>query len=611
AVLREVVEQTARQLGYDEESVGTDEPFFDLGADSLSMINMIRDLERAFRVRVSMRELFEDADTPARLAGLIASRLEPAVLATLLPAAEPEPVAVPEPVAAPVAAPAPTAPVVQAAQAPAAQAPVVQAPEPLVQAPAPQPVPAAPVPAAPAAPAALPPVTDGTGLIERQLALLGQFSDLMRDQLGLLAGGAPALPPAPVPAALPPAAVPAAAQVPTPAAAPTAVAPAAEAPATESPAPAAPQVHGPRVTVSRESGMAAGGLTDQQRAHVDELVARFTARTTASKAITRRHRRTLADSRAVVGFRSGTKEMLYPLAARRARGSRLEDVDGNPYVDITMGFGVLLFGHDPEFVSEAVREHLSSGLRLGPRGPETGEAAELLAELTGTERVAFANSGTEANAGAIRLARAHTGRDKIVMFEGSYHGHSDQTLGRTLGRGADRETVPVSIGIPGSAVADLLVLRYGDPESLKVIEEHGDRIAAVLVEPVQSRHPGRQPVDFVRSLRELTTRLGIVLVFDQMLTGFRPHLRGAEGFWGVTPDMSTYGKVLGGGYPIGAIAGRADIMDGIDGGHWDYGDDSYPPKDTTFFGGTYIQHPLAMTAAGAVLRHLKAAGPGL
>ncbi|WP_316528609.1 non-ribosomal peptide synthetase/type I polyketide synthase [Kitasatospora brasiliensis] len=596
AVLRQVVEQTARQLGFDESAVGTDEPFFDLGADSLSMINMIRDLERAFRVRVSMRELFEAADTPARLAGLIASRLDPAVLATLLPAAEPEPVAAPEPVAEPVPAPAQATPVVQAA--PAAPA------APTVQAPAPQPVPQpAPQPVF-NAPAALPPVSDGTGLIERQLALLGQFSDLMRDQLGLLAGTAPApaLPPAPILAALPPAAAPAAAPVP---------ATAAEAPAATPAAAPAPQVHGPRVTVSRESGMASGGMTDQQRAHVDELVARFTARTTASKAITRRHRRTLADSRAVVGFRSGTKEMLYPLAARRARGSRLEDVDGNPYVDITMGFGVLLFGHDPEFVSEAVQEHLASGLRLGPRGPETGEAAELLAELTGAERVAFANSGTEANAGAIRLARAYTGRDKIVMFEGSYHGHFDHTLGRTLGHGADRETVPVSIGIPGSAVADLLVLRYGDPESLKVIEEHGDRIAAVLVEPVQSRHPGRQPADFVRSLRELTSRLGIVLVFDQMLTGFRPHLRGVEGFWGVTPDVSTYGKVLGGGYPIGAIAGRADIMDGIDGGHWDYGDDSYPPKDTTFFGGTYIQHPLAMTAAGAVLRHLKEAGPGL
>ncbi|MEU4115307.1 MupA/Atu3671 family FMN-dependent luciferase-like monooxygenase [Kitasatospora sp. NPDC028055] len=592
AVLRRVLEQTARQLGHDEGAVGADDPFFDLGADSLGMINMIRDLERAFRVRISMRELFEAADTPARLAGLIADRLEPDVRDALLPAAAPEPVAVPEPVAAPAPqAAAPVLPAVPAAPAPAA------------------PVPA--VPSAPPVPVASAPVTDGTGLIERQLALLGQFSDLMRDQLGLLAGTGMAtatatatgvVPPAPLqtaaPVALPPAVAPAVQAIPAPAT-----------PAT--PAPAAPQVHGPRVTVSRESGMAAGGLTEQQRAHVDGLVARFTARTAASKAVTRRHRRTLADSRAVVGFRSATKEMLYPLAARRARGSRLEDLDGNTYVDITMGFGVLLFGHDPEFVAEAVREHLASGLRLGPRGPETGEAAELLAELTGTERVAFANSGTEANAGAIRLARAFTGRDKIVMFEGSYHGHFDHTLGRTVGHGADRETVPVSSGIPASAVADLIVLRYGDPQSLQVIEELGDRIAAVLVEPVQSRHPGRQPVEFVRSLRELTARRGIVLLFDQMLTGFRPHLRGAEGFWGVTPDLSTYGKVLGGGYPIGAIAGRADILDGIDGGHWDYGDDSYPPKDTTFFGGTYIQHPLAMTAAGAVLRHLKEAGPGL
>ncbi|MFJ4184334.1 MupA/Atu3671 family FMN-dependent luciferase-like monooxygenase [Kitasatospora sp. NPDC089509] len=589
AVLRRVLEQTARQLGHDEGEVGADDPFFDLGADSLGMINMIRDLERAYRVRISMRELFEEADTPARLAGLIAGRLEPAVRDALVPAAAPEPAVVPEPVAA-----AAAAAVAEPAPAPRAVVPVAPA------VPAVPTVPAVPVPAALPVPVAAP-VTDGTALIERQLALLGQFSDLMRDQLGLLAGTGP-VPPAPVPAAAP------AVLPPTVAVAPVAPAPV---PVAAPEAPAGPQVHGPRVTLSRESGMASGGLTEQQRAHVDGLVARFTARTAASKAVTRRHRRTLADSRAVVGFRSATKEMLYPLAARRARGSRLEDLDGNTYVDITMGFGVLLFGHDPEFVTEAVREHLAGGLRLGPRGPETGEAAELLAELTGTERVAFANSGTEANAGAIRLARAHTGRDTIVMFEGSYHGHSDQTLGRTVGHGADRETVPVSSGIPAGAVADLVVLRYGDPQSLQVIEELGDRIAAVLVEPVQSRHPGRQPVEFVRALRELTTRRGIVLLFDQMLTGFRPHLRGAEGFWGVTPDLSTYGKVLGGGYPIGAIAGRADLLDGIDGGHWDYGDDSYPPKDTTFFGGTYIQHPLAMTAAGAVLRHLKEAGPGL
>ncbi|MEU1423679.1 MupA/Atu3671 family FMN-dependent luciferase-like monooxygenase [Kitasatospora sp. NPDC005751] len=587
-VLGRVVAQTARQLGVAEEAVGTEDPFFDLGADSLSMINMIRDLERAFGVRVPMRELFEDADTPARLAGLIAGRMSAEALAGLVPA----PTA-----AAPEAVPAP-------APAPVAVAPAAPAPTPGQPAPTPAPATPAPVAAAPVAAAPVTPVAaaapDGAGaVVERQLALMGQFSQLMADQLALLAG-APVTPATPTATALP-----------TAAAAAVTVAPELPATPAQPATPSQAQVHGPRVTVARDSGMAGGGLTGEQRCHLDELVERFTARTAASKALTQRHRRVLADSRAVVGFRSATKEMLYPLAARRAQGSRLEDVDGNSYVDITMGFGVLLFGHEPAFVQEAVREHLAGGLRLGPRGAETGEAAELLAELTGTERVAFANSGTEANAGAIRLARAYTGRDTIVMFEGSYHGHFDHTLGRPVGHGTERETVPVSIGIPGSAVADLVVLPYGEPESLRVIDELGDRIAAVLVEPVQSRHPSRQPAEFVRGLRELTARRGIVLLFDEMLTGFRPHLRGARGFWGVEPDLSTYGKVLGGGFPIGAIAGRAAVMDGIDGGFWQYGDASHPPNDTTFFGGTYIQHPLSMAACRAVLRHFKEQGPGL
>ncbi|MEU0807715.1 MupA/Atu3671 family FMN-dependent luciferase-like monooxygenase [Streptomyces sp. NPDC005970] len=362
------------------------------------------------------------------------------------------------------------------------------------------------------------------------------------------------------------------------------------------------------MSVPRTAGMAAQG-GQAARAHADELIRRYTARTAASRELAQRHRRALADSRASVGFRSATKEMLYPLAARRARGSRLEDIDGNAYVDITMGFGVLLFGHEPEFVTEAVRAHLADGLRLGPRGPEAGEAAELLAELTGMERVAFANSGTEANSAAIRLARAATGRDKIVTFRGAYHGHADNVLGRTIGAG--RETVPVSSGIPHRAVADLLVLDYGAPDSLRLIEESAGDIAAVLVEPVQSRNPALQPVAFVRSLRELTRRHGIVLLFDEMLTGLRPHQRGAQDLYGVVPDLATYGKVLGGGFPIGAIAGRADLLDGVDGGFWRYGDDSYPPRDTTFFGGTYLQHPVSMAAARAVLTHLKEQGPDL
>ncbi|MFF8232164.1 MupA/Atu3671 family FMN-dependent luciferase-like monooxygenase [Streptomyces caelestis] len=382
-------------------------------------------------------------------------------------------------------------------------------------------------------------------------------------------------------------------------------------PVTDPGSPAPARVHGPRVSVARNSGMVRDASPHTQQEHLDDLVRRYTARTPTSKQIAQRYRRVLADSRAVVGFRSGTKEMLYPIAGRRASGARLEDVDGNEYVDITMGFGVLLFGHEPDFVTEAVREHLSRGIQLGPRTIETGEAAELLAEITGLERVAFANSGTEANSAAIRLARAATGRDKIVTFLGAYHGHADNVLGRASGHGADQITVPVSRGIPQAAVSDLLVLDYGSDTALETIARHADDIAAVVVEPVQSRHPSLQPVEFVRRLRELTRRHGIVLLFDEMLTGFRPALRGAQELYGVTPDLATYGKLLGGGFPIGAIAGRADIMDGVDGGYWSYGDDSYPPADTTFFGGTYIQHPVSMVAARAVLSHLKEHSPHL
>ncbi|MFE7274972.1 MupA/Atu3671 family FMN-dependent luciferase-like monooxygenase [Streptomyces sp. NPDC057623] len=377
------------------------------------------------------------------------------------------------------------------------------------------------------------------------------------------------------------------------------------------PAPERPRVHGPRVSVARDTGMVQDLSPHTQQDHLADLVRRYTARTPTSKRIAQRYRRVLADSRAVVGFRSGTKEMLYPIAGHRASGARLQDVDGNEYVDITMGFGVLLFGHEPDFVTEAVREHLSRGIQLGPRNVETGEAAELLAELTGLERVAFANSGTEANSAAIRLARAATGRDKIVTFLGAYHGHADNVLGRSSGTGTDRLTVPVSRGIPQASVSDLLVLDYGSDTALETIARHAGDIAAVVVEPVQSRHPQLQPVEFVRRLRELTRRHGIVLLFDEMLTGFRPAARGAQELYGVTPDLATYGKLLGGGFPIGAIAGRADIMDGVDGGHWSYGDDSYPPADTTFFGGTYIQHPVSMVAARAVLTHLKEHSPRL
>ncbi|MFI1531289.1 MupA/Atu3671 family FMN-dependent luciferase-like monooxygenase [Streptomyces griseus] len=367
--------------------------------------------------------------------------------------------------------------------------------------------------------------------------------------------------------------------------------------------------HGPRLVVDAAGGMAGAGADEAQRAHTASLIRRFTERTRTSKELAQRHRPVLADSRAVVGFRDATKEMLYPVAARSAHGSRLTDVDGNTYTDITMGFGALLLGHEAEPVTDAVRRHLSDGLRFGPRSPDTGEAAALLASLTGMDRVAFASSGTEANSAAIRLARAATGRDKVVMFRGSYHGHIDSVLGRPGGPG--QHAVPVSRGIPASAVAELIVLEYGSQESLETIDALGDAIAAVLVEPVQCRNPGLRPVEFVRALRDLTARRGIVLLFDEMLTGLRPHPRGAQEHFGVVPDLATYGKALGAGFPIGAVAGRADLLDGVDGGFWRYGEPGGPSRETTFIGGTYMQHPLSMAAARAVLTHLTERGPGL
>ena len=351
--------------------------------------------------------------------------------------------------------------------------------------------------------------------------------------------------------------------------------------------------------------------TDSQRAHLRELIDRYTARTQTSKRLTQRHRKVLADFRAASGFRGSTKEMLYPIAARRARGSRLEDVDGNRYVDITMGLGALLFGHDPDFVSDAVKAHLSDGLRLGPRVMEAGEVAELLTALTGMERVAFATCGTEVNSNAIRLARAATGRDKVVMFKGSYHGHADNVSGRSVASSGERRTVPLRTGIPPNAIADLFVLDYGEPASLAVIEEFAAEIAVVVVEPVQSRNPSLRPKEFVRRLRDVTRNHDIILMFDEMLTGLRFAPGGGQEFYGISADLATYGKVLGGGFPIGAVAGRSDILDGVDGGFWQYGDDSQPTAGTTVYAGTYIQHPVSMAAAKAVLTHLVEQGPEL
>jgi len=355
----------------------------------------------------------------------------------------------------------------------------------------------------------------------------------------------------------------------------------------------------------------ARGLTEQQSRHLEALIQRFTARTRQSKELAARYRPVLADSRAAVGFRFTTKEMLYPITGRKGKGARIWDVDGNEYIDITMGQGVTLFGHHPDFIDAALADPENDILLLGPRPPQVGEAAELICEMTGMERVTFTNTGTEAVMAALRLARAATKRNKIVMFENAYHGHADNVMGRAVWQDGKLSSVPVAPGITQGSVDDLLLLDYGSDAALDYIRAHAQELAAVVIEPVQSRRPDLQPRAFLHELRRITAESGTLLVFDEMITGFRIHQGGAQAWFGVKADLATYGKVLAGGMPIGVVAGAARIMDAIDGGPWQYGDDSYPKVDRTIFGGTFCQHPTAMIALLATLRHLKAAGPQL
>lgn len=353
------------------------------------------------------------------------------------------------------------------------------------------------------------------------------------------------------------------------------------------------------------------GLTPTQQSYLEEFIPRFTARTRKSKELTQTFRSVLADTRVSAGFSRLWKEIVYPIIGRRSAGSRIWDEDGNEYIDLTMGFGVNLFGHAPSFVTEALHEQLENGIHIGPQSDLAGEVAELICELTGAERITFCNTGSEAVMAALRLARTVTGRSKIALFSGSYHGIDDEVLVRARESNGALQTVPAALGIPPHKLEDVFVLSYDSPESLAFLKTRMSEFAAVLVEPVQSSCPDVQPGDFLHRLRRLTASEGTALIFDEMITGFRIHPGGAQAWFGVQADLATYGKVVGGGMPIGVVAGKARFMDAVDGGMWRYGDDSYPTANQTFFAGTFCKHPLAMAAAKAVLTHLKTSGPNL
>ncbi|WP_435603461.1 aminotransferase class III-fold pyridoxal phosphate-dependent enzyme [Streptomyces sp. bgisy130] len=333
-------------------------------------------------------------------------------------------------------------------------------------------------------------------------------------------------------------------------------------------------------------------------------------RTPLSKRITEEDRFALADQRNLMASRSGRREVSYPVVGVRGDGARFVDVDGQEFLDLCMGFGVLMLGHASEPLTAALRTFEPSDLLIGPQSSTAGDVARGIASLVGADRVAFTSSGTEAVMGAVRAARAKTGRDVIALFSGSYHGTFDGVLVAPRAGGERGETTRLGRGTPASMVQDVIVLPYDD-SAIPVLESYGERLAAVLVEPVQSRRPGYQPVELLHRLRALTTAQGAALIFDEIITGFRCHPGGAAAYFGVRPDLVTYGKVLGGGMPIGVIAGDAEFMAPIDGGRWREGDAGFPQRPSMVFAGTFSKHPLTMTVAQQMIWHLKKESPRL
>jgi amino acid adenylation domain-containing protein/non-ribosomal peptide synthase protein (TIGR01720 family) len=578
-------------IGIDTESLDLQATFVDLGADSLLLVQVSQLLEDRFQVKVPFRWLFEKLTTLDLLATYLANEL-------------------PEEYFAPEAVPQPKSNGQQDQISP-----VPQAPGPIC---AVRLSPAEPmVPAPTWAPATEHQEPGGeANSIERIfIQQLQVMSRLMSDQLGALRGvttnGADHNPNV-APATAGPIISQASSSGPA--------APAQQAPGEE-------QHQPPRGTAVSPSGRATTnhrvepfvpyrpldvrsktGLTARQQKYLDSFIERYTRRTAQSKSLAAAARRRLADPRLSTGFRSILKEIIYPLYSERMAGSRVWDVDGNEYVDVAMGYGVNLFGNSPQFVVDAVNAQLSKGLGLTPQLELTGKVAELICELTGAERANFCNSGTEAVGGAIRIARAVTRRKKIAIFAGAFHGWSDPTLARQYGWS---QTVPSAPGVLAETVKETLALDYGNPESLEIIRKHAHELAAVLVEPVQSRRPDLQPGEFLCELRKLTADWGIALIFDEMVTGFRLHQGGAQAWFNIKADIVTYGKIVGGGMPIGVIAGKASFLDAFDGGRWNYGDSSYPQSEHTFFAGTFFKHPLSMAAAYATLKQLKLEGPAL
>ena len=287
-----------------------------------------------------------------------------------------------------------------------------------------------------------------------------------------------------------------------------------------------------------------------------------------------------------------------PPFIKSAKGAYITDENGKDYIDYVQSWGPMILGHAHEEVIAAVKEKLDDGLSFGaPTTIETELAAELCGLIDSIDMIRMVSSGTEATMSAIRLARGYTGRDKILKFEGCYHGHSDSLLVKA-GSGALTFGVPSSPGVPASVAEHTITLSYNDIDAVKALfAEQGEEIACIIVEPVAGNMNCVPPVPgFLEALREQCTQYGAVLIFDEVMTGFRVSLTGAQGHDGITPDLTCLGKVIGGGMPVGAFGGKREIMEHL------------APLGPVYQAGTLSGNPVAMAAGLKNLELVKKEG---
>ncbi len=283
-----------------------------------------------------------------------------------------------------------------------------------------------------------------------------------------------------------------------------------------------------------------------------------------------------------------------PLFMKSAKGAYLYDEDGNQYLDLINSWGPMILGHAHEVVEKAVRDALPGSLSFGAPTRREVEMAELIISMVpSVEKVRMVNSGTEATMSAIRVARGFTGRDKIIKFEGCYHGHGDSFL-IAAGSGAITLGVPDSPGVTKGVANDTLTAPYNDLAAVQtLIDANPAQIAAIILEPVVGNMGLVPPAEgFLQGLRDLCTKEGIVLIFDEVMTGFRLAKGGAQELYGVTPDMTTLGKIIGGGMPVGAYGGKVEIMNSV------------APAGPVYQAGTLSGNPIAMSAGMAALSYL-------